>query len=163
MQEADNYPEMGGGARSPRDVAWVLGVGVAPVLALVLAIPAVAVLERRGVVLSNVIGDWNLYAVFGLTVFAPIMVISCIGALVMISNFHVGRWISSMGMAATILCTIVLTCAAVADAITPTPRGDTDNWISTITPSGTALFVVPYLALSGLNVYTIVRLWRARF
>lgn len=164
VQEADKYPETTGGdaTRDPRDIPWVLGVGLAPVLALILTMPVVALLDRQDGGMSDAFGDWNLYTVFGLTVFAPIMVVACVGALVTIANYTAGRWISSAGNVAAIMCAAVLVSAEITDLVTPSTDRDVASWVSALTPSGTAVVVVPYLALLVANVYVLVRLWRPR-
>lgn len=164
VQEADKYPESTNGAyatRSPRDIAWVLAVGLAPLLVLVLTMAAVALSVRRDSS-ADVLGSWNLYVVFGITMFAPIMVIACIGALALIASFPVGRAISSIGNAAAIVCMTILVYAEIAVLITPAADRDPDSWVAALTPSGTALVVVPYLALLAANAYVITRLWRTR-
>ncbi|MGB3371024.1 MAG: hypothetical protein WBA81_10420, partial [Rhodococcus sp. (in: high G+C Gram-positive bacteria)] len=101
-----------------------------------------------------------LYAVFGLVIFAPIMVVSCIGALVMISRFRVGRWISTAGNVATAVSMAILVYAGTADLVVRPADPDPDSWVSALTPVGTILFVVPYVALLAANLYVIRRLWR---
>lgn len=164
VHKVDNYPETAlGDARATGgagDVGWVLGVGLAPLLGLALTMPAVVIMDHRGGLLSEVLSNWNLYAVFGLVIFAPIMVISCIGALIMISKFSIGRWISTAGSAAMIACMSLLIYAGARDLVAPTSGVDPIGWISVLTPVGTLLFVAPYLVLLAANIYVVCRLWR---
>lgn len=164
MHEADKHPETPTGgqpaARGVRDVGWVIGVGLAPLLLLALTTPVVVILGSRDGLLPEVLSNWNLYAVFGLVIFAPIMVVSCIGALVMISRFRVGRWIATAGNLATAVSMAILVYAGTADLVVPPADPDPDSWVSALSPVGTILFVVPYVALLAANLYVIRRLWR---
>lgn len=162
MHEADKNPERAivgfSPARGPRDVAWVLTVGLSPLLVLALTVPPVAIMGHRGRLLSETLGNWNLYAVFGLVVFAPIMVVCSIGALVMISNFAVGRWISSLGSLAMSVCAAVLIYAGATDLVAP-GGSSAPATVLAATVLGTASFVVPYGALLAADLYVVRRLW----
>lgn len=162
MHEADKNPERAlagfSPARSPRDVTWVLTVGLSPLLALALTVPPVAIMDHRGRFLSETLSNWNLYAVFGLVVFAPIMVVCSIGALVMISNFTAGRWISSMGSLAMCVCAAVLIYAGASDLVAPADNS-APAMVFAVTSLGTAAFVLPYLALLAADFYLLRRLW----
>lgn len=164
MHEADKYPQtaaVGHRTRSPRDIEWVLTVGVAPLLVLVLTMPVVALIDHQDL-LPGALGDWNLYAVFGLTVFAPIMIVACVAALVMIGDFRAGRAVSTFGNITAILGMTVLVTAEITDLFRPVVDGDPADWVSALTPSGTPLFVVPYIAVLVANTYVVLRLWRRR-
>ena len=164
VHEADKHPEppVEGppATRGVRDVGWVIGVGLAPLLLLALTTPAVVILGSRDGLIPAVLSNWNLYAVFGLVIFAPIMVVSCIGALVMISRFRAGRWISTAGNVATAVSMAILVYAGTADLVVRPADPGPDSWVSALTPVGTVLFVVPYVALLAANLYVIRRLWR---
>lgn len=164
MHEADKYPQptvIGHRARGPRDIEWVLTVGVAPLLVLVLTMPIMALIDHQDL-LPGALGDWNLYAVFGLTVFAPIMIVACVAALVMIADFRAGRAVSTFGNVLAILCMTVLATAEITDLFRPVVDGDPAGWVSALTPSGTPLFVAPYIAVLVANAFVALRLWRQR-
>ncbi|MGW6376634.1 hypothetical protein ACWFRB_11310 [Rhodococcus sp. NPDC055112] len=67
VEDGGRHPREALGRR--RDVAWVVGVALLPLLLLVASLVAALIEDNRGTMIGDVLIIWNLYGIFGLVVF----------------------------------------------------------------------------------------------
>ncbi|MFG1781389.1 hypothetical protein ACGFIU_03050 [Rhodococcus oryzae] len=148
------------GSWQRRDSVHVTWVALLPLMLLVVSLLGAFVEDNRGSWVGDVLVMWNLIGIFGLVVSLPLVVVSLIGAAVLPSKFHLGRWLSSLGSSAMMLVAGALVVGAIADLTTPPEYRDPNSWAGPLSLLGTALFVVPYLVIIAANTFVLVCLWK---
>lgn len=142
-----------------RDTGWVTWVALLPILLLVVSVPGGLIEDNRGTMIGDVLVTWNLFGIFGLVVFVPVMTVSLFGAAALNRQFRFGRRLASLGSAATALVFAALASSMIAETVSPPQWRDPNSWAPVLTPFAASLVVVPYFAITAANVYVIGRLW----
>ncbi len=141
---------------------WVRWVALLPVLVLGVSIPSGLLLANSGTVVGDIVATWMFLGVFGLVIFAPVTVLSLLGAAVLGNrHFRAGRWLVSVSAVAATLFYACLVFVVMEEAASPELR-DPNSWGPQLTPVTVLLVVVPYITGAAGNMYVVGRLWRHR-
>lgn len=148
--------------RGSRDAVWVRWVALLPLVVLGVSIPSGVFLANSGTVVGDVVATWMFLGVFGLVIFAPVTVLSLLGAAVLGNrNFRAGRWLVSVSAVVATVLYACLVFVVIEEAVSPEQR-DPNSWGPQLTPGTALLVVVPYITGAAGNVYVVGRLWRHR-